>query len=643
MWLCFLFFRASSRYTAMVDYITCIRVMGSNMKEKIIKLSPFLLLSVLLLICIMYYLPDDNPFPYTRLVRYWDVMYSPYLLVVSLLAFAVMIAASRKKRQKLLSCKSQYLLFGLTTAIFVLFNPWLSTNFPQLPFSVLLLSAFFCFGGVLPRKISCFVFPLLFILSLIIYASVIMNISLKSDNLIQIFQTNWTDAKPYFTWLNISLLLLVIFGSVFIWCFGMKILKPYSKTTLLTNGCLCMVVFAVAVQPTKQHIPLEENAIWPLGCLDKLALHTGRALSAIVQGRKMLNSLPKSTENDAKQTIVKDKDSVVCILHVGESLNALHLPFNGYHRNTTPWLSSQSSLISFGDCISSAKMTNEAVLTILTNARRNFFETHDSRYFPTSCGLMDLFQSCGYKCGLFWGSDDLSPGNSSLMGQQVRYFGRLAHKQYPYSGDIMEQIPQIEEFISTYAPHNLFLLVDNAGSHIFYHQRNKKMMPYPVKHEPSTYLSPETNAEHAESYVNAYDSTIHYTDNFIEQVVSKLKGKPYIYIYIGDHGEYLGEKGYWSRAAAPANIFHESNACRVPFFVVYSPEFAAHHPHFGNAIEQLKKNKNVSAAHEHLFHTVLGTMGISTNYYDASLDLSSSLVKPYTGPHPDRGGAELPE
>lgn len=41
--------------------------------------------------------------------------------------------------------------------------------------------------------------------------------------------------------------------------------------------------------------------------------------------------------------------------------------------------------------------------------------------------------------------------------------------------------------------------------------------------------------------------------------------------------------------------------------------------------------------HEHLFHILLGIMGIQTNYYIPSLDLSSSQIRPYSGPQPSKG------
>ena len=71
-------------------------------------------------------------------------------------------------------------------------------------------------------------------------------------------------------------------------------------------------------------------------------------------------------------------------------------------------------------------------------------------------------------------------------------------------------------------------------------------------------------------------------------------------------------------------------------FVLYSPEFAALRPHFNKSLEQLRANSRLTVAHEHIFHTLLGLFGVTTPYYDGTLDLTSPAVQSYTGPQPPR-------
>ena len=66
-----------------------------------------------------------------------------------------------------------------------------------------------------------------------------------------------------------------------------------------------------------------------------------------------------------------------------------------------------------------------------------------------------------------------------------------------------------------------------------------------------------------------------------------------------------------------------------------SPEFEALHPHFAEALRQLRAHSRMTVAHEHLFHTVLGLLGIETPFYAPELDLCNPAAQPYDGEQPD--------
>ena len=122
------------------------------------------------------------------------------------------------------------------------------------------------------------------------------------------------------------------------------------------------------------------------------------------------------------------------------------------------------------------------------------------------------------------------------------------------------------------------------------------------------------------------------------QIGEMLNGRPFIYVYVSDHGEYLGHDGIWGRAALGESQFsyHETDGSRVGMFVLTSPQFDETHPHFAQALSQLREHATMSVGHEHIFHTLLGMFGISSPYYDAKLDLCSPAAQPYSGPKPAR-------
>lgn len=78
----------------------------------------------------------------------------------------------------------------------------------------------------------------------------------------------------------------------------------------------------------------------------------------------------------------------------------------------------------------------------------------------------------------------------------------------------------------------------------------------------------------------------------------------------------------------------------VGMFVICSPEFRQMHPHFAEAVQQLRAHSDMLVGHEHVFHTLLGLIGIRSPYYDSSLDLCSPDARPYEGPHPENYAPE---
>ena len=601
-----------------------------------------LILLSLLAIPIIYYLPEEAYRPTTLGVPLWDWLYS--YVTISLVAAVAILAfvwCKKNKKDTLLPAKVQAWLYIAAGVIFALFNPWVCSTYPQFPVSILFLSAFFCLGVAIFGRFSYIAWPFVFFISLIVYATVYLNITLDHANLMQVFVTSWTDAQAYFTWGTVFAALAAVVVSVFAWNRVYVILKRCSKITLFFNGLFYFLLFLISLQPLQRHMQVQRSFVWPLGLAETLSFDCARAFMTIHRINKMLENLPQSMDVDAQLETIQPDDSVVVVLHIGESVNAAHMQFNGYHRMTTPWLSSQSELINFKDCVASASSTDRAVLTMVTNGRRSLVDNDDPKYLPTSPAIMDFFAATQFTCGSFWQKEYTDADNThSFFGRQVEYMNRAAHRVYGYEGDVMNQLLQIDAFLSENKGKNLFLMINNAGSHAFFESYDRENPPFAVKTQPLPTFTPHNNAEHAEIYLNAYDSSIHYTDRYIQKVTEMLKGKPFLYIYMSDHGEYLGDHGYWTRGNAPHSVFYSSGACQVPFFIFASQEFEAKHPHFKDALKQLRANQGKSVAHEHLFHTVLGLIGIRTEYYMPELDLTKPEVEEYFGPHPSREGEE---
>ena len=117
---------------------------------------------------------------------------------------------------------------------------------------------------------------------------------------------------------------------------------------------------------------------------------------------------------------------------------------------------------------------------------------------------------------------------------------------------------------------------------------------------------------------NVYDNTILYMDYFLSQAINKLKSFDDEYnktlVFVSDHGESLGEGGYYLHGYpyrfAPKE---QKNAAMILWH-----GDTVHHSKSTN--ERFVQNSNF-INHDNFFHTVLGSIGVQTAQYDRSLDL----------------------
>ncbi len=142
-----------------------------------------------------------------------------------------------------------------------------------------------------------------------------------------------------------------------------------------------------------------------------------------------------------------------------------------------------------------------------------------------------------------------------------------------------------------------------------------------------------------EEIVNAYDNAVLYTDHLLAQLIGQLRANhthDVAMIYLSDHGESLGEHGLYLHgvpyAIAPAQ------QTRVPMLVWLSSGLQAS---TGIAQACLAGQSTRALSHDHLFHSVLGLLGVETSVYDASLDLFATCHQSAARIAPDANAAPL--
>jgi lipid A ethanolaminephosphotransferase len=121
---------------------------------------------------------------------------------------------------------------------------------------------------------------------------------------------------------------------------------------------------------------------------------------------------------------------------------------------------------------------------------------------------------------------------------------------------------------------------------------------------------------------NAYDNALLYTDHVLATLIARLKAQAQsdqvdtAMIYLSDHGESLGESNLYLHGL-PWAIAPEVQK-RVPMVMWFSDGLARQER---IDLDCLRRRAAQPAAHDHLFHTLLGLLDVRTALHEPALDL----------------------
>lgn len=544
----------------------------------------------------------------------------------------VLLMINRKKHWLCLPpAKPLAALLGICLLLTILTAPHVAIE-PEITFHCFaFLLALCCLAWLLLRKFCVIILLPLLLLGIfetgayysykVLYNSVILAEALECSK---------TELLTYVTVTNITLLIAafaLIGGLLYLLC---RVLGSMSKRSVA--GLLVFV--AASVYLLLPFVPYTCSSFSQVGFagtykrVNRMFKDLKRAKNSTTS---MLANLPSPADKPSSIPALSGEDGCVVVFHIGESVRGDRCGYSGYSRNTTPHLSANPHLVYWKRCVASTSLTISSLAVLLTDARRGTaYIRSGEEGMNASCGsVLDLFKANGFAVHCFQGALH----RQSLRADSVlRLLTSACDARHSTQEDVMESVDQIKDCLQKTGKRNLFILVNNEGSHAPFYMYDQKNPPF----TPSLHVwSPTSNDEDAVR--NAYDNTIHYTDLFVHRVLQQLKGRPFVYVYVSDHGEYLGDyDGTWGRARASSQkaFFHQTQGAGVSAFVVTSPEFESLHPRLAGAVAQLRKSQHLTIGHEHFFHTLLGLVGVETPYYQAKLDLCSPEAEAYTGPQP---------
>ncbi|MGC0371555.1 MAG: hypothetical protein DGJ47_000244 [Rickettsiaceae bacterium] len=368
-----------------------------------------------------------------------------------------------------------------------------------------------------------------------------------------------------------------------------------------TLSLICLILFTInIINPYKERI---KNQL-PFTYLHNTYLYLKKSSQTILR-----------TNINDKFSFSDTQTDILGVLIIGESARYDHFSINGYERLTTPLLSKLDNLVSF-KARSCASNTADSVPCMISRYGEDEFELIDSE-----SSLFPALNNLGYQT-IWIGNQSiakhLSQQSRSLHGNVYDDLTTvITPDMFPhikYHALDRNLLPYLENSLSD--KHKKFITLHTSGSHWNYAKRYDdefaKFRPHILN--DSIRQKDASNCSHDE-LVNSYDNSIYYTDSFIHEVIERVKDRVSFVIYSSDHGESLGENGCF---------FHSSEEDikeqrEVPFIIWVSEKYKKAYPQKWLAIKEAQDN---FISHDHLYHTILGCLGIESDSLKPHLDLS---------------------
>jgi lipid A ethanolaminephosphotransferase len=299
----------------------------------------------------------------------------------------------------------------------------------------------------------------------------------------------------------------------------------------------------------------------------------------------------------------------IVLLVIGESARAGNFSLYGYRRDTNPELA-RAGVIALPDARACATYTTAAIRCMLSATGRDA-SARDSRET-----LPDYLQRHGVE--VIWRSN-----NGGEPPLKVALYQRADDIRKRCTGTGCERLAfdeallyRLKDLLADSTSRRIFVVLHPAGSHGPTYYRK---VPRAFARFQPVCTSVDLGRCSPQSLVNAYDNSILYTDHFLAETIGILQAIPQsasAMIYLSDHGESLGERGFYLHGAPNSIAPDEQRA--VPFLVWMSPAFRASRS--VSAADMLAK---ASFSDDNIFHSVLGAFGGSSAVYRPAFDLFS--------------------
>lgn len=310
---------------------------------------------------------------------------------------------------------------------------------------------------------------------------------------------------------------------------------------------------------------------------------------------------------DAKRSASALTPSTLWVLVIGETARADRFSLNGYSRLTNPTLSQLPNLVSFSKAVSCGTVTAYSVPCLLSDLSAKKFNPDEAPYRDN---ILDILKRVGVQV-------DWLDNQSGCQGTcaAVSYLRLPQDCPEKLCFDV-QLVEALKNKLQENPSQDQLIVLHMNGSHgPAYYQR------YPKEYEQ---FAPAciTNAIEkcsVEELNNVYDNTIFYTDAVLGAIIEQLSHESHrssAMLYLSDHGESLGENG-WYLHGAPYRIAPKEQT-HIPFIFWANTEFYQRSTLNWGCLKERADATNISQ--DAVFHTLLAGFSVQTSSYDPNLD-----------------------
>jgi lipid A ethanolaminephosphotransferase len=302
----------------------------------------------------------------------------------------------------------------------------------------------------------------------------------------------------------------------------------------------------------------------------------------------------------------------VLVVVVGETARAANWGLSGYARQTTPELAKIPSLVNFRQVTSCGTNTETSVPCLFAPVGRR---DYDEATIRGSESLLHVLKRAGV--GVLW-RDNQSGCKGVCDGLPNEEVLTLNPPGLCADGRCLDEglLHGLDERLAQ-AQGTQVIVLHQLGNHGPSYFRR-----YPdafAKFQPACTKDDLRQCSPAE-IVNAYDNALLYTDHVLAALIGRLQARAATVdsavLYVSDHGESLGEANLFLHGL-PYAIAPDVQK-QVPMVMWFSEGLSAS---AGIDTDCLRRRAAQPAAHDHLFHTVLGLTGVQTSLHAPEWDL----------------------